>query len=124
MNAFGRGTEHDVVSAVPGALSAAGASGYAGAPWFAGLIEQGRAEYPDVQLTAILDCADRAGDVMVAFALGLKTIVFNGHPDAAERLKQIGATYGASIIATRPAAFDPPPWRDPSHAARTFIKNL
>ena len=45
-------------------------------------------------------------------------------PDAAERLKQIGATYGASIIATRPAAFDPPPWRDPSHAARTFIKKV
>jgi hypothetical protein len=102
------------------ALSAVGASGYAGAGWFAGMIERGSVEFPEVALTAIFDCADRAGDVLVAFETGLKQIVFTGHPTAADRLRQIGATYGASIVAERPAAFDLIQARDPAYAARAF----
>jgi hypothetical protein len=102
------------------ALSAAGASGYAGAGWFAGMIEQGRIEFPEVPLTAIFDCADRAGDVLVAFETGLKRIVCTGHPSAMERLRQIGATYGAAIVADRPPAFDLLHARDPAYAARAF----
>jgi hypothetical protein len=102
------------------ALSAAGASGYAGAGWFAGLIEQGRVEFSEVGLTAIFDCADRAGDVLVAFETGLKRIVFTGHPSALDRLRQIGATYGAAIVAERPPAFDLLHARDPVYAARAF----
>ena len=103
------------------ALSAAGASGFAGAGWFANMIAAGRGEFPGVGLTAILDCADRAGDVLAAFEIGLKHIVFTGHPMAAERLAKIAAGYGATLLPERPASFDFLHSRDPDYAARAFI---
>ena len=100
------------------ALSAAGASGYAGAGWFAALIEQGRAEFPAVPLTAILDCADRAGDVPAALRRGITHIVFTGHPEAALRLQDIVGQVGATILLERPASLDLLTARDPFRAAR------
>lgn len=105
------------------ALSAVGASGFAGAAWFASLVEHGRSEFPGVELTAILDCADRAGDVLVAFETGLKHIVFTGHPQAGERLAKIALEYGASIVMDRPEAFDLLHSSDPAYAARAFCEN-
>jgi hypothetical protein len=100
------------------ALSAVGASAFAGAGWFAALVEQGRTEFPDVPLTAILDCGDRAGDVPAALNRGLTHIVFTGHPAAAARLHDIAAQMGATILLERPAAHDLFNARDPFRAAR------
>ena len=99
-------------------LSAVGASGFAGAGWFAALTEQGRAEFPDVPLTAILDCADRAGDVPAALKRGITHIVFTGHPEAAIRLRDIAGQMGATILLERPASLDLLNARDPFRAAR------
>jgi hypothetical protein len=106
------------------ALSAIGASGFAGAGWFAALVEQGCTEFPDVPLTAILDCADRAGDVPAALKRGLKHIVFTGHAEAAARLRDIAAQMGATIITARPAACDLLNSRDPFRTACTRCKDL
>ena len=100
------------------ALSAAGASGFAGAGWFAALITQGHSEFPDVPLTAILDCAGRAGDVPAALKRGITHIVFTGHPEAAIRLRDIAAKMGATILAERPGSCDLLNARDPLRAAR------
>lgn len=105
------------------ALSAVGAGGFAGAGWFAALIEQGRGEFPDVELTAILDCADRSGDVLTAFEAGVRHIVFTGHPQAAERLAKIAAEYGASLLLQRPEACDLLHSRDRAYATRAFCRN-
>jgi hypothetical protein len=100
------------------ALSAIGASGFAGAGWFASLVEQGRLEFPQIELTAILDCADRGGDVLAALKLGLRHLIFTGHPEAAIRLGDIAVQSGATIVTARPPSLDLLNTRDPFRAAR------
>jgi acyl-CoA reductase-like NAD-dependent aldehyde dehydrogenase len=100
------------------AISAVAASAYAGALWFAEMTQAGREEFPDAQLTAILDCGDRAGDVLVALQAGIACVIFTGHPEAARRLTAIAAETGATILTTRPASFDLLNLRDPDFAAR------
>ncbi len=100
------------------ALSAAAASAYAGAGWFAAMIQAGLEEFPNAELTAILDCGDRAGDVLVALQAGLRFLIFTGHPEAARRLTAIAAETGATILAERPVSFDLLNLRDPEFAAR------
>jgi len=106
------------------ALSAAGASAFAGAGWFAALIEQGRREFPEVPLTAMLDCADRAGDVPAALRLGLQYVIFTGHAEAAVRLGDIASRTGASIVAARPPACDLIDAKDPLYTAQAHCKTL
>ena len=106
------------------ALSAAGASAFAGAGWFAALVEQGRAEFPDVALTAMLDCGDRGGDVLAALKLGLRHVIFTGHAEAAVRLGDIASRTGASIVAARPPACDLINAKDPFYAAQAHCKTL
>ncbi len=100
------------------ALSAAGASGFAGAAWFAALIEQGRGEFPGVKLTAMLDCADRAGDVPAALKHGITHIIFTGHPEAGEKLQDIARQMDAVLLPQRPPACDLIDAKDPFRAAR------
>jgi hypothetical protein len=100
------------------ALSAEAASAYAGAAWFAEMIRAGREEFPDVPLTAMLDCGDRAGDVLVALEAGIACAIFTGHPEAAVRLAAIAAATGATILADRPPSCDLLNLRDPDFAAR------
>jgi len=100
------------------ALSAIGASGFAGAGWFAALVEHGRREFPEVALTTMLDCADRGGDVPAALKLGLSHLIFTGHPEAAVRLGDIAVQYGATVITARPPSLDLLNVRDPFRAAR------
>ena len=100
------------------ALSAVGASGFAGAGWFKALIDQGRAEFPDVPLTAILDCADRAGDIPAALKRGITHVVFTGHAQTGEKLQDVAAQMGAVILPQRPPTCDLIDSRDPLRAAR------
>ncbi|HEX4505329.1 MAG TPA: hypothetical protein VH722_06330 [Alphaproteobacteria bacterium] len=106
------------------ALSAIGASGFAGAGWFMALIDQGRTEFPDVPLTAILDCADRAGDVPAALKRGITRIVFTGRPEMGQKLQDIAAQAGAHILLQRPPACDLIAFRDPFRAARLHCEAL
>lgn len=100
------------------ALSAVAASAYAGAGWFAAMTDAGAAEFPNVELTAILDCGDHAGDVLVAFDAGIQCVIFTGHPDAAKRLSAIAEARGGTVLTARPASFDLLHLRDPGYAAR------
>jgi hypothetical protein len=100
------------------ALSAEAASAYAGAGWFAAMIQAAREEFPNAELTAILDCGDRAGDVLVALQAGIACVIFTGHPEATGRLTAIAAATGATILTERPPSFDLLNLRDPDFAAR------
>ncbi|HTJ62522.1 MAG TPA: hypothetical protein VL899_01825 [Alphaproteobacteria bacterium] len=100
------------------ALSAVAASAYAGALWFAEMARVGVGEFPGVKLTTVLDCGDRAGDVLTAFDTGIKCVIFSGHADATRRLKAIAAAHRATLLTERPASFDLLNLDDPTFAAR------
>jgi hypothetical protein len=105
-------------------ISAPAAGAYAGANWFAVLIAHAAAEFPDVEMTAILDCGDRGGDVLAALKAGLRHIVFTGHPDAAARLIAIATVDGARILDRRPPALDLLDSADVDYAARKHCECL
>ncbi len=100
------------------AVSGQGAGAYAGAGWFVELVRQARAEFPNVPLTAMLDCADRAGDALAAFDAGVTEIIFTGHPDADARLRGIAASLGAQVHDRRPEGLDLMNLKNPLFAAR------
>jgi hypothetical protein len=102
------------------AISGEGASAYAGPGWFLALVRQARNEFPDVELTAILDCADRAADALAALKEGAQHLIFTGHPDAAARLTAIAAQTGAKISDRRPDALDLMGVKDVDYAAREW----
>lgn len=102
------------------AVSGQAASGYAGAGWFLALVRQARSEFPDVALTALLDCGDRAGDVLAALKEGAQHLIFTGHPNATARLAAIAAQTGATISDRRPDARDLMGEKDADYAAREW----
>jgi hypothetical protein len=106
------------------AITAEGASAYAGAAWFLAMVAAGRADYPDVPLIAILDCGAFAGDAVMALRLGVGHLVFVGHPMAAARLAGIAAQTGARVLTQRPIAFDLLDVANPEQAARNWCQRL
>ena len=97
--------------------SAAAAGGYAGPAWFRAVVDQARAEFPDVAATVVLDCGDEAGTVLAALQHGFTRVRFTGGAAASKRLKDIASELGASIeTGRRPAALDLLDQRDPEAA--------
>jgi hypothetical protein len=87
-------------------LSAPGAAAYAGAGWFRAVTEQAAAQFPDVQMTPILDCAAAAGDALAALREGVQVIRFSGGQRVNDKLFDIAQQLGASVITRRPRALD------------------
>ncbi|MBV9901438.1 MAG: hypothetical protein JOZ90_10120 [Alphaproteobacteria bacterium] len=77
--------------------SAEGAGGYAGLGWFKAIIDIAASEYPISEIEAILDCGGEAGTVLAAFRHGLRRVRFTGSDEAAARLADIAAQYGAVL---------------------------
>jgi hypothetical protein len=73
--------------------SAPSAALQAGPGWFKAVIEQAREAYPQVAITAILDCGDQPGAVMAALRLGLKDLRFHGVAEARAKLEALGAIF-------------------------------
>lgn len=73
--------------------SAPGAALQAGPGWFKSVIEQAREAYPEVGVTAILDCSDQPGAAMAALRHGLKDLRFHGAPELREKLAGMGAVF-------------------------------
>ena len=72
-----------------------GASG--GGGWFRALVEAARTDYPEVPVTAILDCHDRPGLVLAGIRAGICDLHFSGPPALAARLAALAATVGARV---------------------------
>jgi hypothetical protein len=109
--------------AVPVTLaSAAGAGGYGGPRWFKSVVDLAAAEFPDVALSAVLDCGEEAGTVLAALRHGVQGIRFTGSAAAAARLADIAGQRGAVILRgeLRPALdlLDCP---DPQSSCRAFL---
>ena len=102
--------------------SAHGAGGYAGPLWFKAMIAAATAEFPEAEVTAVLDCADEAGTVLQALRHGLKCVRFTGNAAALKRLRAIAGELGATIETVRaPAALDLREAPDPKAAARAYL---
>ena len=98
------------------------AGGYAGPAWFKAVVDQARAEFPEVAATVVLDCGDEAGTALVALQQGFACVRFTGGVAALKRLKDIAGQLGATIeTGRRPAALDLLDQRDPESAARGYL---
>jgi hypothetical protein len=74
-----------------------GASSYLGAQFWKALQDRAEAEFPDLQFTLALDCADRAGDVMAALRAGVRHVIFTGREDVAGKLRDMAAPLGCTV---------------------------
>jgi acyl-CoA reductase-like NAD-dependent aldehyde dehydrogenase len=83
-------------------LSAAEAGIYAGAGWFAALVEAARDAVPAARFSAILDCGGDAGAAQAALRASIEAVIFTGRADVAERLAGIAAERGARLLTARP----------------------
>ncbi len=68
---------------------------------------------PAANATAVLDCADRPGDVLAALRQGLTDLVFHGSGEVRVKLEAIAATKGARLLSPMAADLDLGPVRDP-----------
>lgn len=78
----------------------------AGALWLRGVVERVGKAHPELEVTGLLDCGDRAGEAQGALAAGLRLVLFTGRPDMADRLAAIAAARGAALLTRCPAILD------------------
>ena len=102
--------------------SAVSAGGYAGPLWFKSLIEAARADFPEVEVTAVLDCGGEAGTVLAALRHGIKHVRFTGSGAALASLRDIAEQLGAEIeTGTAPDALDLVDQPAPEATARAYL---
>ena len=102
--------------------SAEGAGGYAGPLWFKSLIEAACADFPEVAVTAVLDCGSEAGTTLGALRHGIKRVRFTGNEAALAPLQDIAHQLRAEIeTGPPPDALDLLDEPDPEAAARTYL---
>ncbi len=104
-----------------------GAGASAGAGWFERLIASVRAEFPAVDVTAILDCDDAPGAVMAALRwlkepgrAGL-VLAFSGDAPTAQRLEDMAAQIGIRLVRHTEPGLDLRSARDPDAACRAWL---
>lgn len=102
-------------------VSAPGAAASAGAGWFRQVVGRTATLHPSVEVTGVLDCADRPGDAMGALSAGIGVVLFTGRADVAARLADIAERSGARLLTTLPEPLDLRGVRDPQRACRDWL---
>ena len=87
-------------------LSAPGAARFAGCLWWRALIGLAQAEFPDVDLADVLDCADAPGRAMAALRVGQRLLVLDPACPAFPAVAGAAGTLGAVLLPARPQALD------------------
>jgi hypothetical protein len=87
-------------------LSARGAALYAGSGWWHSLIERAHAEYPDIPIDDILDCADASGLALGALRVGQRRIVLDADAPGWSSVAAIAASLGGDVLTSRPPSLD------------------
>jgi len=101
--------------------SAPGAAAYAGPGWFKEMTALAAAELPQAACEAVIDCAERPGDVLLALRLGLRQVRFTGKTAVARKLAAIAAQHGATLVTGRLEALDLRGAADPLAACRDWL---
>jgi hypothetical protein len=102
-------------------ISGPGGGSYAGPAWFNAVVREARAAFPDVRVTAILDCDDAAGHALGAFRAGTRAVRFTGRDDVAAKLRDIAAEIGAELITEDVETLDLRGQRDPIQACTAWL---
>jgi hypothetical protein len=87
-------------------LSAPGAALFAGCGWWRALVGQIRAEFANIAVNDILDCADASGLALGALRIGQRAIVLDPGAPGRESVVAIAASLGGEVLAQRPEAID------------------
>ncbi len=98
--------------------SAPGAGLQAGPGWFKSVIEQACEAYPQVSVTAILDCGDQPGAAMAALRVGLNNLRFHGPVELREKL----AGMGAVLVPLADTSLDLREIQGPETACAAFLR--
>ena len=87
-------------------ISAPGAGLYAGCGWWAALIGQARAAFPDMTPVDVLDCADGAGSALAALRIGVPRLVLWRGTPGADAVAEIARAQGGFVLDESPKALD------------------
>lgn len=105
--------------------SAPGAVASLGPLWFHEIVRAIEAEFPDLAVTAVLDCADFPGYALAALRQGMKHIRFTGPPATLQKIAAIARRSGATVESGRaPAAFDASRDPDGEAALRAWLGGI
>jgi fructose/tagatose bisphosphate aldolase len=104
-------------------LSAPAAASAVGPAWFATLVRTVRAEFPEVDVEAILDCDRAAGRAMAALQTGFNGIVFTGSETVLLKLADLGEDLRCTLYDARPKALDLLAQKDPAGSCRAWLKD-
>lgn len=102
-------------------VSAPAGAAHAGALWFRNVVARAAQAFPNVTVTAVLDCGDRAGDAQGALSAGVESVLFTGRAEVAERLAEIARARGATVLTGLPPALDLRGARNPVAACRDWL---
>jgi hypothetical protein len=102
-------------------ISGPGGGSYAGPAWFNAVVREASGEFPEVRVTAILDCDDAPGHALGAFRAGTKAVRFTGRADVAEKLRDIAAELDAELITEDIETLDLRGHRDPVAACTAWL---
>lgn len=87
-------------------LSAPGAALFGGCAWWRVLVRLVRAEFADVTIDDILDCADASGLAVGALRIGQRAIILDPAAPGRNSVVAIAVSLGAEVLARRPEAID------------------
>lgn len=87
-------------------LSAPGAALFAGCGWWRALVEQIHAEFANVAVNDVLDCADASGLALGALRIGQYSIVLDPAAPGWDSIVAIAASLGGEVLVRRPEAID------------------
>jgi hypothetical protein len=102
-------------------ISGPGGGSYGGPGWFNAMVREAGAAFPEVSVTAILDCGDAPGHVLGAFRAGTKVVRFTGPAEIAGKLREIAAACGAELVTGDVATLDLRGRRDPVAACTAWL---
>ena len=102
-------------------LSAPGAAAYLGASVFRDMVDQAAAEYPEVPVSAVLDCGGDAGLALGAFRHGLKAVRLAASEEVLAKVRDIARQQGAAVDESNAPALDLLDEPDPAAACRAWL---
>ncbi|MDJ0611185.1 MAG: class II fructose-bisphosphate aldolase [Kiloniellales bacterium] len=102
--------------------TAPAASAYLGPAWLPEVAALAAEAVPDVDCSLLLDCGDRAGDVMAALRAGVSQVVFDGPEAVAAKLDAIAEDCGGRLLRVRPPSLDLMARDDALEACRDWLR--
>jgi fructose/tagatose bisphosphate aldolase len=94
---------------------------YAGAGFFERMIAAAREGFEDVEMTAVLDCGSAAGHALAALRTGVNVVAIRLGSQDHERMAEIAASYGATVVRPIVGAFDMAVADDPQAGCRAWL---